>query len=548
MKKIFGHLFKSKHEDDMHDVIAWLEDLNEMDDITALKVATQKIATSFDHPEITIEQQIEMLIEVENICQPKLDKLSTQFVKVTNMKAELENSISQTCYTYCRQSYIYHLKLVEIVLNPSKFRPDVDLSVTMIARTINAAFMMSKWRMFMQEHPPTKVWLQVYLLYKVAQKLELLNTPTTLFPGNPATTISAFVVQICMLGGLLQASVNKHHIEIASKLLRTWITHAHISNKHNAEQYLFFVDLEKDIPARRMRNIAPNANYRYWELNDFEKLTQVAITVTDRGEMPESLINAKIEHVKVLNETLNILLSEWRRNNYVRQRRSEPREATLKNAKVHAGIHDISNQVLNANQVFRGLRIAKDGKSLDELLRSHTVLKQTTVLNINSGSLDTWIITDQSKTGLGARVNKYANILARPEKIVGLVMEDDPGKVVIGIITNVKPTSNTLLKVGIKIMSHQAMWMQLELSEESGAKFEAVVGTMMSSNSAVEMGLFPGIYLPKEPGISDRATLLLPKINFRPNAKYHLHMSGKVKTATLGTPIESHDDWVRIPV
>jgi hypothetical protein len=549
MKNIFQQIFNAKAEKESKKLTAWVGELAEMDDIAALKFSTQKLSQLFEEHELNTQQKLDLILEIEELNQPRLEKLATQFVNVANMRSDLETSMGETCYLYCRQSYICHLKLIELVINPDKFKLEGNQPVLVLARAINAAFVMSKWRMFMQQNPPTKVWLQTYMLYKIAHKQNLLNTPIELFPLSPSTTLSAFIVQICMLGELLQVSMQKYHIEIAAKLLSAWLTRAYISTKYTPEQYLFFVDIERDIPAKRMRNFEPNEDCRYWELDDFEKQMQVAITVSDRGEIPESLVFAKIDNVKKLNETLNILHSEWKKLQYVRQRRRETREATLKYAKVNAGIIDICNQVLHANQVNNGLRMAKQGKSLDELLRGHTVLKQNSNLNVTSGSLDTWIITDQSSQGLGARVNKYANILARPDKLIGLVMDDEPGKVIIGVIRSAKPTQGNQLKVGIEIISHQAIWMQLQPAQENNSFLDTISEiNVQHRGSPIDTGMFSGIYLPKEEGLADESSLLLPKINFRPNAKYVIHMSGKVRRADLSVPSKSQDDWVKIAI
>jgi hypothetical protein len=549
MKNIFQQIFNAKAEKESKKLTAWVGELAEMDDIDALKFSTQKLSQLFEEHELNTQQKLDLILEIEELNQPRLEKLATQFVNVANMRQELESRMGEACYLYSRQSYICHLKIIELVINPDKFKLEGNQPVLVLARAINAAFVMSKWRMFMQQNPPTKVWLQTYMLYKIAHKQNLLNTPIELFPLSPSTTLSAFIVQICMLGELLQVSMQKYHIEIAAKLLSAWLTRAYISSKYTPEQYLFFVDIERDIPAKRMRNFEPNEDCRYWELDDFEKQMQVAITVSDRGEIPESLVFAKIDNVKKLNETLNILHSEWKKLQYVRQRRREAREATLKYAKVNAGIIDICNQVLHANQINNGLRMAKQGKSLDELLRGHTVLKQNSNLNVTSGSLDTWIITDQSSQGLGARVNKYANILARPDKLIGLVMDDEPGKVIIGVIRSAKPTQGNQLKVGIEIISHQAIWMQLQPAQENSSFLDTISEiNVQHRGSPIDTGMFSGIYIPKEEGLADESSLLLPKINFRPNAKYVIHMSGKVRRADLSVPTKSQDDWVKIGI
>jgi hypothetical protein len=371
-----------------------------------------------------------------------------------------------------------------------------------------------------------------------------------LFPLNPGTTLSAFVVQLCMLGELQQANIQKYHVEITARLLRAWLSRAHVSTKYTTEQYLFYIDLERDFPAKRMRNFEPNEDCRYWELDDFEKQLNVAITVTDRGEMPESLLFSKIDSVKKLNETLNILHAEWKRQEYVRQRRREQRQATSKTATVKAGIADICDQVLQSNQIKNGLKMSRSGKSLDELLRGHTVLKEASKnFTINSGSLDSWIITDESEHGFGARVNKYANILARPDKLIGMVIDDEVGKVVVGMIKGIKPTQGNQLKVGIEVLSHVPIWVQLQQAKENSSFMDTVTEINASHRgSPIDIGLFSGIYLPIEAGLSEISSLILPKINYRPNSKYIIHIEGKHKRGVLGNPIESRDDWVKVAI
>jgi hypothetical protein len=550
MKNILQQIFNSKADKESKKLTAWINDLADMSDIAAIKLSTQKLSVLFDEPIFTTQQKLDLIVEVEELNQIRLEKIATQFVNTSNIKADLEREMSETCFMYCRQIYICHLKIIELVIDPSKFKLEGNMPVLIIARAMNSAFNMTKWRMFLQQYAPTKMWLQIFMLYKIAHKQNLLNIPVELFPLSPNSTLSAFFVQLCMLGELQQANMQRYHIEIIARLLRAWLTKAYVSSKFTAEQYLFYIDLERDAPAKRMRNFEPNDNCRYWEIDDFEKQVNAAIKVSDRGEIPDSLLFSKIDNVKKLNESLTILHAEWRKQDYVRQRRREQRQATSKTAKVNAGILDICNQVLQSNQIKNGLKMSRSGKSLDELLRGHTVLKDASrSISINSSSLDNWIITDESEHGFGARVNKYANILARPDKLIGMVVDNEEDKVIVGIIKGIKPTQGNQLKVGIEVVSHVPVWVQLQLAHEKSTFLDTVSEINASHRGApMDIGLFSGIYLPVEKGLSDAPSLILPKISFRPNTKYIIHIEGKHKRGELGNPIESRDDWVRVAV
>ncbi|MES2500819.1 MAG: hypothetical protein V4570_09790 [Pseudomonadota bacterium] len=551
MKNIIGQFFGRVNSKKLNTQFSWLDDLAEMEDIAALKFSHQQLAVIIAQMQTDETMDygalLGLIIALEELNFSRLEKISIQFVQVENLKPELEINISETCYNYCRQSYIAHLKIIEKVINPNKFKLEGNMPVIIIARAVIAAMNMMKWRMFTQANPPTKMWIQLYMLYRIASQQLSLNVPIELFKLSPSTTLSAYFVQICMLGQLIQANLNKQEVDIACRVLNNWLTRAHISKNYTPEQYLFYMDMEKDVAAKRMRNFEPNDQCRYWELDDLEKQISIGISVTDRGEIPESLQFAKIDHVKRLNSTLKIMLAEWTKTNYVRQRRKEERNATSKTAKVSAGIVSICNQVSHANQISSGLRLSRDGKSFDERLRGHTVLSQSTGLGLNSGSLDTWIVTDESPHGLGTRVNKYANILARPDKLIGLLMDEDPSQIVIGIIRGVKPTTGNQLKVGIEVMSVHPTWVQLRQLDVNESFPDTVSEILPTSQiTAVETGIFCGIYLPIEAGLSSISTLILPKINYRPNTAYAVNIAGSPKKANLGEPIESRDDWVKV--
>ena len=564
MKNIFQNLFGAKDANKLNKLSAWLHQLDELDDIAALQFCTNQLTQTFNRADgeepLNLQQQLDLLLEIEVHNQARLDKLSTQFSSVDNLKTELANNICEACYNYCRQSYICHLKVIEKVFGANKtngegqFKLEGKLPTQIIARALHAAFNMIKWRLFSQANPPTSVWLQIFVLYRIAMQQNLVNNSIEVFKTAPMTTLAAHFVQVWMLGQLAQASLQKYQVEIASRIIKTLLTRAYISAKLTPEQYVFYIDLEKDAAAKRMRNFEPNERCRYWDLDELEKHITIAITVSDRGEIPESLAFSKIENAKKLNETLKILLDEWQKSGYLRQRRKFTRQTSSKNARVNAGIADICKLVHQTNQVSSGLRLSRDGKSLDERLRAHTVLRQSSSLSANSGSLDTWIITDESTHGLGARVNKFSNILVRPDKLIGLVFNEDPGNIIIGIIRSTKPTQGDQLRVGVEVISYYPTWVQLKQAElNSNTNTEIEMPAEISFNNinsgldvTIDVGLFSGIYLPIDAGHSDSSALILPKINFRANANYAVTIAGSSKHVLLGQAIESRDDWVKV--
>ena len=241
MKTIFSQLFGIGHSKKEHALNTWIADLAEMDDLSALRFSTQQLAKIIAAENTNTQQLLDLIIEVEDVNAIRLENLNLQFVSIDIIKPELESSMSDTCYDYCRQSYICHLKIIEKVINPNNFKLKDNMALKIIARALYAATNMLKWRMVVQANPPAKMWLQVYMLYRIANQQALLSLPIALFDSitvvNPTShaTLSASFIQICMLGQLAQANMHKMHVDIATRILSIWLTRAEISQQYSAK-------------------------------------------------------------------------------------------------------------------------------------------------------------------------------------------------------------------------------------------------------------------------------------------------------------------------
>ena len=150
---------------------AWLSDLKDMDDAAALQFSTRHLTqlsakaslvnSNEDNQAENTEalstlQLLSLITELEALNKSRLEKLAVQLCNVENMKVELENSIFDACYNYCRQSYIVHLKLIEQVFGAEISSvekndvPDQQAVTLLVARALYAANNMIKWRLFSQ--------------------------------------------------------------------------------------------------------------------------------------------------------------------------------------------------------------------------------------------------------------------------------------------------------------------------------------------------------------------------------------------------------------
>jgi hypothetical protein len=135
------------------------------------------------------------------------------------------------------------------------------------------------------------------------------------------------------------------------------------------------------------------------------------------------------------------------------------------------------------------------------------------------------------------------------------VIDQNTSKIAIGMIRSVKPTQGGQLRVGIEVLSNKPVWVQLralknsQLFTNSAIKIEELKDVHNINISAtVDIGNFSGIYLPIEEGLSEKETLILPKMNFIANNNYLLTVYGAEKYVFLANPIEARDDWLKVEV
>jgi hypothetical protein len=69
---------------------------------------------------------------------------------------------------------------------------------------------------------------------------------------------------------------------------------------------------------------------------------------------------------------------------------------------------------------------------------------------------------------------------------------------------------------------------------------------MVPADSTLSAHEFAALYLPLEAGVTSSSALLIPKIEFIPNSPYEISISGMIEQITLGEPIDSKDDWVKV--
>ena len=88
--------------------LIWVKNLSGMDDIHALKYATDQLNSDSKNDLFQDDQDVKSLLEVEKNTQLIADRISTLYMSTEHINAELEKQIENAMYLYYRQKFIIY--------------------------------------------------------------------------------------------------------------------------------------------------------------------------------------------------------------------------------------------------------------------------------------------------------------------------------------------------------------------------------------------------------------------------------------------------------
>lgn len=553
MRKIFQEIISTVLSDIPSKHAVWLEAINGQDDLILLESATRGLEFALADKELPVNILSKIIDQTVQKTNPILIKLSQQFIRFEFMNSSVEHNILTVVYGFHKQLYGNYVTLLNYFCSsPKQFKK--EHANRYMHAAVNQAFEMLKWRSFVNLGLAPKIWLQLHKILEIADSNKLLNQP--LIDSKTSlnnVTLSALLVQTYMLDTLQQANLSRQGIDIACKLLRSQLLNVEISNEFNPNKFLFYVDLDKDIGAKRVRHFSSTNTCVYWQIDTLEKTIKRIISEISSNSpdlpsesLPQAVLNDDLiiepHQIKIAVVTLGLLLREWSRNDYVRQRRKEIRRKITTIANVVHGIKEVCGRIkLNENgKSSHGVRLSTDGRLLDQRLRHHALIKGAS----NTPNVDTvnhhWVIIDESNQGLGAVANRELNTRTVVGQLVGLILADAKQELIIAVIRSIRPKANRQMQVGIEILSRHAKWVQLKPVNPDTVEGESAQYNNTNSPH------FAGLYLPIEAGLSSRSMLILPRIEFIPHTHYEISIAGMLDRVVLTDSIDSKNDWIKI--
>jgi hypothetical protein len=460
------------------------------DSFAALRNAAKLLSTS--EPLIQAE-----LIELECSCRPHLDGLITHYIETQKLGLEYEEQLWLTVYRYLR-------KLIDAFAS-SLWQPapttDFALSSKVLLQNLDSLALFAKWHYLRYQPLPKNFWLQMHATYRQSEHLN--NTDHTESPDFQARYLQAL-----MLDTLNRSNMLKSEIEQVDGWLKTWCQNLSLDKECDENRHLFFVDLQVDRGARRIRELDPQASYRYWHVDMATATLEEMRQQLEGNVLPQ--VFAKNTPLPNAVRVVGYLLAEWSREGYKRQRRGEEREDVSKLAQVVHGILNVCQHVKNL--MFTSISPPS--------AQSHL---------IENG----WIIENESNFGFGASANVDFNFWLKPGCLIALDYELNPDMTVVGVVRSMQQQAGRDGYVGIEVLSHTPNYVRLRQLTDSGAIMP-------------EAKLFSALYLGKVDERNLPATLVMPVFDFMQRGLYELQTQQFSRQVRLGGILEQQDDWVRV--
>lgn len=537
----------------------------EVDDIAAIEFSCQRLNLDLKKDLFHTDDYLNYFFTIDEKTRILVEKVTNSYIKIDIINHQHKTRIASAAFLHHRLMFSIYFKLI-VALAPIK-HPQLGM---LIGRAINNATEIIKWRYFNHQHAPGNVWLQICNLFDMAEKNGLTQEKLNFYPDLeqadfvPSSIASSFV-SICMLGSLDSLSFKPAQIDFLSKILSKWTCDIQIDQEYNEKKHLFSVDLNQNLPAKRIRNLEPAITNRFWCMDSINIKIQIFMNCIETNRPPkQKAMRALVNHLYAY-PTLQTIKSEWSLSEYKRQRRESPRIKTDKPAKDVYGFEDTYYQIKHFEDSLVEVTrksFSNQEEEIEELDEQDSasiaanqfrkyVESMTTYMDVNKGYCH---IVDESVKGICIHVTKQPYELSIG-MMLGISAREQKFGTKIGIIRSIKPTANNTLRIGVEILSRNAFCVEAKSLTQENTPINGYTVEFIEENDETNnlethdlnaaKHPFNCLFLPKVLSFDKEESLIMPKNYYQRNQQYQVTIANKERTVQLTETLERHDNWIR---
>ncbi len=546
--------FKPSTEPDSTSLLeAFERELSALSTTEAINASVKQLTKLRETQTLSFDNQLQFVYSIDQIGYQKIrasiGKRLT--IKATNRaKAAAIDAVVCPFYNYLFSEY---LRLTDILLT-EKFAglPKPEDRALFFCKAIHAGLNYIKWHHFDDQPAPPELWKAIKKLFKVCELLNIAMLRVFMYPQHSwITDASSLMTSGAMFSMLHKENYNAMEIEVASQYLFEHGHSFHFSKQYDPAQFQYYIDLDQDGAAQRIRQMEPQGNCRYWTTSAIVKEMGEAMQKIADKALPENSPIRNLSSLRVLIRLFKKLQKEWSPTQYVRQRRADERFKVDKYIKVDLGFNGILQALSQDNEADKendkeqadGNEIVLDQKMFD--FNFH-VLEQIFEKKEEPSTRETWRVIDESSDGFGIDLGFSPSQDVDVGYILGFHNPNYQEEYVIAEVKSLKKQKNSAFRAGLQIMSRLAM--NVTLYKEGNVQAQPLSEYDLMGGKADEPNFVEAIWVPADNAHKLPSSVILPFNEFKQNRSFKMQIRGDEKELVLGVVMAFQHDWVRATI
>lgn len=532
-----------KHDDPRQDLdwLDTLEGMTDLDSLIAIKDQLSKI--DFFYPK-HLKSKIDLVMDADENAYRKVKRATHNYLIRLKNDKNLKADMQVVMYEYQRQLYASYSQVLDAYKAQAKVKLSPEKINLLLARYLNAAFMMSKWRYFDDQPAPFGVWDNVHKVIRIAEDLSILNTNLFLYNFQiKETSIATILKRGFMVDTLHKGNYSPLEIELTDRVLKIWSTNPLIVNTFKPNRYHFFIQLEDDKGPERLRVQERFANCRYWKTTRLIDLMEAYLCAVDIDKPLREFGLEKVARAPVIVKLFKKLRIDWCVEGYSRQRRQEKRNQKNSLINVSCGINEIHRRLLRIQAQQIEKQAERDSFTFELKVATHDInASQTNSSSSPLGDENLWMV-DESKSGFAIDFGQEPASWAETGALVGYSEMGYKNTFNVAEIKSVRRLANGAFRAGFKKISHNAAAIQVSLAEKKSFT-QPVNGYYLDDGEEhiSYSGVFSGLLIDNDAELTPK--ILIPRKNFKRGGTYNLNLDGDNHLVKAGKIITKQQNWI----
>lgn len=536
---------------DMHSIARWIDDLPMGDSLKATEAMARQIKEYCEDAQPVNKDRLAVLQTLDERAQELLFALRSQYLQNPRMSRIAESRLWNTVSAFYQEILrAYHSHIMEYIANPggSKIAAQIPL---LTARAIRYFSLDAIWSSYRYTQANPTLWKRVHNLYHFAEYEEFDRQSQKLYPDDEEdTSVRLLYLQMLMLETLNTGSLTPRQIHLIERWLPTLLRGTELEREFKPARHVFFVKLNDNRGARRVRRVEPSEHHRYWDTYGLKDKLDFIRAQLSSGTVPAQLGLTEDCKLPACLELLERIAYFWAPVGLKRVQRAFERKHAVKSMEVLRGLKDICVNVRADNaDLLRPSAEGSDELSYAEMVDVHLYgfVTQRTQVKLNHSkdekpeyiaANERWIMQNESEAGYGAQIKDQDEDWVRLGKLVGLKPEKK-GHWNIGVIRRLRQCEHNQRYVGIEVIAERPLALLLR-GQKSPQRALSLVGVEGAETPQAISALFLKAATPK-----DSDSLIMQSSEFAASRELWFTVRGIVYHLRLKRALERGDDWLR---